>query len=148
MATATSKKLTLPKTLGETIDLLFKLREERLAIDRVVDEMKAREKTITDHLLANFDKQSVDGAKGQIATASIKRTETADVTDWPAFWEYIRKNKAYELIQQRASITGLKDRWSNNKVVPGVQSREVISLSLTKASSSNKTTKSVARKGA
>jgi hypothetical protein len=84
--------------------------------------------------MSNFDKAGLDGAKGKTATAALKHSTVADVTDWDAYFAYIAKTKSWDLVQKRASITALRARWDDNKAVPGVQPKEIVTLSLTKVS--------------
>lgn len=125
-------KLKMPTTLGATIDLLWSLREERKSAEVIVNEIKEKEAAVEAHLMNNFDKSGLDGAKGKYGLATLKRSTVADVTDWPAFYAYIQKNKAWELLQKRPAITAIRERWDANKVIPGLEPKEVVQLSLTK----------------
>src|SRR5574343_379120 len=125
--------MAMPKTIGATIDLLYELREQRQALTKQIEALKEKEASLEDHLMTNFDRSGLDGAKGKLATASLKRSTVADVTDWDKLWAYIGKNKAYELVQKRASITALRERWDAGKEVPGVAPKEITTLSLVKA---------------
>lgn len=122
----------MPKTLGETIDLLYTIRAERLALDKTVAEMKAQETAIRQHIMANFDKARLDGAKGKIAVAAIKHNTVADVDDWDLFFPYISRTKSWDLLQKRVSIIALKARWDAGQIIPGVSSHVEEELSLTK----------------
>jgi hypothetical protein len=128
------KAIAMPASIGEAIDLLYQMRATRLERQKQIDEAQAQETALKQHIIANFDVINLEGAKGHIATASIKRSTQANVTDWVAFREYIVENGAWDLVQKRTSITGLKDRWDNKEVIPGVESFTVIDLSLTKVS--------------
>ena len=123
-----------PKSIGEAIDLLYQMRTDRLALQKQVDEAQATETALKQHILTNFAKADLEGAKGQVATASIKRTTQANVVDWEAFHTFIGKKKAWDLLQKRPSITALRERWDHNEEIPGVESFETIDISLTKAS--------------
>ncbi len=125
-------KLKMPTTLGATIDLLWSLREERKSAEVIVNEIKEKEAAVEAHLMNNFDKSGLDGAKGKYGLATLKRSTVADVTDWPAFYAYIQKNKAWELLQKRPAITAIRERWDANKVIPGLEPKEVVQLSVTK----------------
>jgi len=127
-------KLKMPTTLGATIDLLWSLREARKTAEAGVNEIKEKEAAVEAHLMNNFDKSGLDGAKGKYGLATLKRSTVADVTDWPAFYGYIQKNKAWELLQKRPAITAIRERWDANKAIPGVEPKEVVQLSLTKVS--------------
>jgi len=124
--------MAMPKTIGATIDLLFNLREQRKEVEAQVKKIKEQEDALEAHLMSNFDKAGLDGAKGKFATAALKRSTVADVTDWDKYYAYIAKNKAWDLLQRRASITALRARWDDKKVVPGVEPKEIVTLSLTK----------------
>lgn len=125
-------KLKMPTTLGATIDLLWSLREERKSAEVIVNEIKEKEAAVEAHLMNNFDKSGLDGAKGKYGLTTLKRSTVADVTDWPAFYAYIQKNKAWELLQKRPAITAIRERWDANKVIPGLEPKEVVQLSVTK----------------
>lgn len=125
-------KLKMPTTLGATIDLLWSLREERKAADVIVNEIKERESAVEAHLMNNFDKSGLDGAKGKYGLATLKHSTVADVTNWPAFYAYIQKNKAWDLLQKRPAITAIRERWDAKKTVSGVEPKEITTLSLTK----------------
>ena len=125
-------KLKMPTTIGTTIDLLWSLREARKSAEAAVNEIKEKEAAVEAHLMNNFDRSGLDGAKGKYGLATLKHSTVADVTDWPAFYRYIQKNKAWELLQKRPAITAIRERWDANKSIPGVEPKEVVQLSLTK----------------
>lgn len=122
----------MPKTIGETIDLMFQLRESRRELEAQIKTLNEQYDALEGHLQANFDKSGLDGAKGKHALASIKRTTVADVQDWEAYFKYIAKTKSWDLVQRRASITALRLRWDDRKVIPGVEPKIVETISLTK----------------
>lgn len=122
----------MPKTMGETIDLLFSLREDRKVLEAQIKVIAEKEGALEAHLMTNFDKAGLDGAKGKFATAALKRSTVGDVQDWPALWEYVRKNKAYDMIQKRLSVTAARERWDAGKQIPGVEPKEIVTLSITK----------------
>jgi len=130
-----TKKLTFPKSIGASIDLLYTLRANRLAEEKQIEILKNQETALREHIMANFAKADLDGAKGKIATASIKRSTQATITDWPKYLKWVVKEGAYACVQKRAGITALREYWDNKKVVPGVEQIEVEDLSLTKVGS-------------
>lgn len=131
-----AKAPAFPKTIGAKIDLLYTLRAQRLEAQKQLDAMAANESALKIHIMESFEKSEIEGAKGSIATASIKRTTQAEVTDWDAYWAYIGKTKDWELLQKRPGITALRERWDHGKQIPGVEPRVVEDLSLTKVSQS------------
>jgi len=74
-----------PTQLGACIDILYKNRASRLQLQHDVDAMKAQEQDLQNHILDTFTKSELQGAKGDVATASIKRTTSVNTVDWPTF---------------------------------------------------------------
>lgn len=125
--------MDFPSKLGEAIDLLYKLRAERLEAQGKVDEMKAKESALHDHILNSFEKSELEGGKGEVASASVKRTTTMRITDWEAFYKYVAENGAFDLLQRRGNDAAFRARLEDNLTVPGTEPFQVVSLSLTKA---------------
>lgn len=128
--------MKFPDTLGACIDLAYKAQKKRLdyqhKMDVVLEKMKAEEKAIEDHIINSFNKQEVDGSKGKLATAGIKRLTVAQVKDWGRFYAWIAKNRAWEMLQRRVNDKAYRDRLEAKQKVPGVEPFVVIKLSLTK----------------
>lgn len=126
------KKVTIPKKLGTCVDKLYELRAERLRLQKGVDAVKEQEKVLTEHLILNLSKEKADGVKGKLAKAGVIRKVIGRTTDWKKFYAYVKKNNAFELMQRRLNDGALKERWENNKTVPGVEPFNIIKVSLTK----------------
>ena len=125
-------KSTFPKSIGASIDLLYTLRANRLAEEKKIETLKLQESSLKEHIMANFAKADLDGAKGKLATASIKKSVQAEIVDWPLYLKWTVKNEAYGCVQKRVGITALREYWDNKKQVPGVEQMVVEDLSLTK----------------
>jgi hypothetical protein len=135
MATAAkAKPPVFPKSIGASIDLLYTLRSTRIEKEKVIEEEKKLESALKEHIMANFAKSELDGAKGQLATASIKRSTQAEIVDWELYIKWMVKKKDYACVQKRVGITALREHWDNGEVVPGVEQIQTEELSLTKAS--------------
>ena len=124
------KTLKLPKSLGACADLLYETKQERLAAQKIVDEIKARETIITNHIVDNLPKGDT-GAAGKHHRAQVKTEEIPQVKDWDAFYQFIHKNKAYELLQRRVSTEAAKERLESGKPVPGLGTFTAVKVSLT-----------------
>lgn len=125
-------KQKFPKTIGEAIDQLYGMREARLDLSKKVDEMKSQEAALSEYITTQFEKSKIDGAKGDIATAAIKRSVSAKVEDWDKFVGYVVKNKAFDLLHRRVTVEAAKARWTEGKEIPGVSQIPVESLSVSK----------------
>lgn len=125
-----------PKTIGACIDLAFEIRAERQeksrAYDAEIGEMKANEKLLEDHILNSFSKSDIDGAKGKIATAAIKRSTVGKITDWPTLCKYVKENDAWDLLYKRITNEAYNARLEVGEAVPGTEPFQKMDLSLTK----------------
>lgn len=130
----TPKKVKYPKQIGACIDLLYQNRAERLEFNKTLDNMKAAEAALEEHILNQFTKDELRGAKGDYATASVKVDQVVNVTDWDAYLAYAVKNKYWDLVRRQPASLAVKERWKNGVEVPGVEPFGKVSLSLTKAS--------------
>lgn len=126
------KKFKPPKTLGACIDKLYALRRDRQALQRDVDAIGDQETLMREHIIATFSKTEINGARGKTASCSISPKRVPTVKDWSKLYEYIRKHKAFDLLQRRVHEGAWKERLNDGKVVPGVEAFDVVALSLTK----------------
>lgn len=126
------KTYKFPKTLGACADKLFEIREERRAAQRVVDEMEEEEKALKAHLINTLPKSEAGGVAGKLARVTIVTKPVPQVKDWDAFYKYVKKNDAFDLLQRRLVDTAVAERWEAGKKVPGVESFNVVTVSINK----------------
>lgn len=122
-----------PKTIGACLDQLYEQRAERLAAQKQIDVMKKAEADLEEHILKQFDKADLNGAKGDLATGGITKKTVYSIEDWPTFIAYVSKKKAWDILYKQAAQLALRERFDNGEEVPGIKAFEKISLSLTKA---------------
>lgn len=127
-----AKKITIPKNLGDLADKYNKVRDERLAIDKLSDEKKQEESALRAALIEGLKKADLSVAGGKQVRATLTYKHVPQVSDWSALYEYIRREKAFELLQKRVSITAVCERWDSGKQVPGVDAVKVDDLSINK----------------
>lgn len=121
-----------PKTLGACVDRLYELREKRLKQAKTVEALEREEKELKEHLIQNISKADSSGVAGKKAKVTIHTKAQPSVKDWDAFYKYISRHKAYELLQRRVNATAVAERWEAGKELPGVEKFNVVSVSLTK----------------
>ncbi len=120
------------KPIGEVIDDLYALRARRMALSKEVDELKAQEAELRGIIITQLRDIGLDGGKGSTANALITTSTQAQITNWPAFFEYIRETGGGDLVQKRVAIQAVRDRWDSGEEIPGLTAVEVVDLSLTK----------------
>jgi hypothetical protein len=123
----------IPKTLGAQIDLLHRLRTERLAEEKRIDAMKADEAELRETILAHLAKERATKASGKLATASAVTKVVGKVADWSAVWEYAKRRDASDLFQRRLNNKAWLDRVELGEKIEGIERETVVELSLTKA---------------
>lgn len=121
-----------PKSIGACIDMLYEQRAERLELQKIVDNAKAEEAKLEEHIINSFGKQELNGAKGDVAIAAVKRDTVLNVTDWDGLLAWVVKTKSWDVLRKQPSSTAIKARWNNHEEVPGVEPFVKVSLSLTK----------------
>lgn len=125
-------KYAVPKKVGAAIDLLYKVRAERKALQAKMEAEKAQETLIEEKILSMFGKQDLEGARGRAAQCSVSRKDSPTIEDFDALWDYARKKNLPELLHRRVSSDAVRERWKNGETIPGVGVFTKVSLSLTK----------------
>ena len=118
--------------IGQKIDALYQLRAQRLEIEKQVNELKAHEAAAKQEIIDTLKSLSLEGAKGTAATAAITYKVKPNVTDWDAFYAYIKRENMFELLHKAVTVslwTSLKD---DGTIVPGTEPVALVDLSLTK----------------
>ena len=124
--------MKFPTKLGACVDKAYTLRAARLEIEKQAEEVKKQETALKDHIIATFSKADIDGAKGKVASASISRSVKANATDWAQIYAFIEKNDAWDLMERRINNKAYRDRMEAGETIPGTESFDVVTLSLTK----------------
>jgi hypothetical protein len=124
----------MSQDLGSTIDQLYELREQRLALDRKVKEMKEEEVRIREQIFELLAAAGLKRASGGIATAGITVKVVPLVEDWDLVHDYIRKTGEFDLLEKRIGKTAWRARVEDGIDIPGVSAVEDVDISLTRAS--------------
>lgn len=125
--------LAMPKKLAEVADVYYTAREKRQEMARELKKLEEIEGCYRDHLIENLPKSSATGVTGKLANATVVTKVKPQVADWGAFYKYVVKNNAFDLLQKRLSEKAVEDRWEEGEAVPGVSKFNAVGVSLTKA---------------
>lgn len=120
--------------LGTAIDKLYELRAKRLDAEKAIKAMKSDELALRVVIKRLLDAASLEGGRGQIASTSVIHSTEPTAKDWPAIYDFIRENDAFDMLQRRLSATAVKDRWESGIIIPGIEKFDTWDLSLTKRS--------------
>lgn len=128
------KKFQVPKSLGAAADCLYQLKEERLRLQKEVEQLEANEKLVKNYLIDNLPKSQALGVAGKVARATIitQVVPSVKAENWPLVFAYIKKKGAFDLMQKRLSTAAVESRWNEGLEIPGVEPFNIVKVSLNK----------------
>lgn len=127
------KPKKLPKSMGACADLYYDAKQARLKADKTAAELKAEEDRIKNHIIDNLSKETT-GAAGKHHRVQVVRKWKPRVNPekWPAFYAWVSKNRAFDMLQKRLSDDAVRERMADGKKIPGVEKFDYVDVSLTK----------------
>jgi hypothetical protein len=120
-------------SIGNLIDKLYDLRQQRLDLQKQVDALKEQETALRQAILFELDMNGLAKASGSHATAGVTLSIQPSVEDWDAVYEFIQRNQRFDLLQKRLSTTAWRELVDEGVHVPGTFVMEVRDISLTKS---------------
>lgn len=132
MAATAAKTFKFPKEMGKCADMLYALREKRLAGQKVVDAVEDEEKALKEHIINNLPKSEASGILGKLAKVTVTNKLVPQVKDWEAFYAHIKKTNGFDLLNRALNKSAVEARYEAGKKVPGVESFNAVSVSCTK----------------
>lgn len=128
----------MPKSYGRCADLYSDVRALRLAMEKEVKAIQARETEISNYLINELPKGGDTGAAGlryraQIVVKDVVRVAT---DQWGILHSWIRKNDRFDMLQKRLNETAV-DEWmqqeeNKGRLLPGTELVKVPKVSITK----------------
>lgn len=127
----------LPQSIGRCADLYHDIREIRLAMEKEVAEIKARENEVQDHMINTLSAGDDTGAAGLRYRAQVvtKRKPRLLGDGWPTFFTWVNKHGYLNMVQKRINEKALEEWLADNPdrpTAPGTEMVNVKSLSVTK----------------
>jgi hypothetical protein len=122
----------LPASIGLCADLYAEVRELRLAMQKMVDEVKARESEVREHIINSLSKSDDTGAAGKKYRAQVVTKLKPALKDWNAFMGYVILERRTDLLQKRMNERAVLDMLEEGESVPGVEKFNAVDVSITK----------------
>jgi len=122
----------LPKRVGTVADLYYETRQRRLALQKVVDELKKQESLMKAFVIDEVPKSNATGVAGRIARVQVVGKSSPRADNWDDFYKYMFRVKRPELLQKRLSNEAIQELWDDGKTVPGVIEFKFKDISITK----------------
>jgi len=108
-------------------------RAERLKLEKVVEEMKGREETLKDAIVAKMREEGMTAIGAENGLVKMSELVEPVAQDWPTVWEYIRETGHFDLLHKRLANLAVKARWDVGEPIPGVGQQVVFKLTVSKA---------------
>ena len=105
-------------TIGLKINTLADLRVEKEGLSQQIKELNEKIKEVEGEIIDNMQENDIDKLSSERATVSLKIDVFSRVIDKPKFYEYIVKNKAWELAQARVNNAPIKLLLEENNTLP------------------------------
>ncbi len=123
----------MPQSIGRCADLYHDVRDLRLAMEKEIAEIKARENEIKDHMISSLSKSDDTGAAGLKFRVQVVSKRKPKLSDWNAFTAWAAANQRFDMLQHRLAEKAVMD-WNdeNNNVVPGTEMMNIPDVSITK----------------
>ena len=120
------------KTPAARADLLYLIDEEAGKRAKEVDAVKKFVSKLEQWFIEQLPSDDATGIAGKVGRVAIKLKEIATVADWTKFYKHIQKKGEFELLNRAVNQKAVKERWEQNKAVPGVDRFTKKTVSLTK----------------
>lgn len=133
--TEPAKNLQPQMNLGTMIDQMNELREQLRALTEEEKELKQQFEELERAVMCELDNSGTTMSAGSTATVSISEEEVGNVKDWDAFYEFIKTEDAFFLLQRRIANAAYRELKQTGQEVPGVTTFTRRKLNLRKKSS-------------
>ena len=121
-------------SLGNLCDTLYALGEQKGKINAQLKELDTEINTIEQRVMEAMQAQETTIARGKRATVSLGEREVPNVIDWPAFIQFIIRQKRPDLLQRRIAKGSYDEMVDSGKKVPGVVVQKFPTLRVNKVS--------------
>jgi len=124
------KEWKFPTNMAECADRYYTLQKKRYKAQAAVKVLAEEENALEEWIIVKLPVSKATGIAGKIARISVDKKEIPQVKDWPKFYAYLHKNKAYDLLNRALNAKAVKERWAAGKTVPGTDKfiRKVVSV--------------------
>jgi hypothetical protein len=132
----TAKKTYAPaNVISGLADNLYRAEaayhKKRRAMEAALEPLKQARNDLEETLLAAMLDARQEAVSTKLATIAIRRNTFAELFDDRAFFEFVGKNKAWDLVRKQPVVSACKERWDDEVTIPGVRPGVKTELSIT-----------------
>ena len=107
-------------SLGDKIDALHELREQKRALEDQVKGVQALMEAAQAALIQQMEQEGVSKSTGKRASVAVMDSVVPTVEDWTAFYDFIKRHDYFHLLERRPSVSGCRELFETKGMIPGV----------------------------
>lgn len=123
-------KYRFPRDLGACLKAMAGLRRQQDLLAAKLAPLAAEDEALRLHLLDNFKKSELQGARGSGLALSVTKTPAPTMKDWKAFLRYAKLKGNEDLLQHSVNTPAWRERYDAGKKIPGVDVFDRVGLSV------------------
>lgn len=112
---------TKEPTVGELIDQLWSVKEEKKEWAKEEKKLNARIEDIEQQLFAKFDAEQMTLGRGSKASISVGTSTAFNIADFDALCAYVKRKNYFHLFQRRVTVESARELFEANGSVPGLE---------------------------
>ena len=117
--------------LSKLADELFKLRARIKTAEAKVKPLKDQAGELEAELQHKMLQAKLQQVATKKVTIAITKSDIAELLDDQAFFAYVAKKKAWDLVRKQVNVGAARLRWEDDLEIPGVRHASRIGLSIT-----------------
>lgn len=122
-------------SIDTLVQALWNIREKKRELANEEKRLNLAYETAKQELMSLLETQGVSGAITSVARVNITESQVVQVEDWDGFYQYIKENDAFYLLQKRPASTAIKELNTLLGVnPPGTKMITLKDISITKVS--------------
>jgi hypothetical protein len=110
----------MTKDLGQLSSELYDLKSKKKALNTEISVLNRDIKLVEADLLHTMNEQSLLKLADDHHTVYVARQLVPKVVNWDLFYEYIRENNYFHMLEKRPSRTAYRESFELGQAVPGI----------------------------
>ncbi len=124
-------------SIDQLVEMYRKLREKKSEIDQEykarLTKVREKQEVIENAILKFFNETGLESAKTPHGTAYVSTVMNARVADRDTFFEFVRRNDAWDMLESRANKTAVREYIEEaGETPPGVDTAQIRKINIRK----------------
>lgn len=120
----------MTKTIGQLIDEMSSIREQRRELSAKDSELSAEYRELERQLIAAMEDQDMNSSTGKAARATLSTQTVGQIEDWDQLTDYIQQTGYFQLFQRRISSAAMQELMQNGEQPPGLRAMDKTTINL------------------